>query len=50
LPKDAKPIKEHRPQRDGWHDVSEGLLRVLEKLKKQHAGEHRSSERERGMR
>lgn len=50
LPKDAKPIKDHRPQRDGWHDVSEGLMRVLEKLKKQHAGEHRSGERDRGMR
>lgn len=50
LPKDAKPIKDHRPQRDGWHDVSEGLMRVLEKLKKQHAGERRSLERERGMR
>ncbi len=50
LPKDAKPIKDHRPQRDGWHDVAEGLSRVLEKLKKQHAGERRSSERERGMR
>ncbi|MFZ2280594.1 MAG: COR domain-containing protein [Prosthecobacter sp.] len=50
LPKDAKPIKDHRPQALGWYDVSEGLLRVLEKLKKKHAGEHRSSERERGMR
>jgi len=50
LPKDGKPIKDHRPQALGWHDVSEGLLRALEKLKKKHAGEHRSSERERGMR
>ncbi len=50
LPKDGKPIKDHRPHHLGWHDVSEGLLRVLEKLKKQHAGEHRSSERERGLR
>lgn len=50
LPTDAKPIKDHKPHPLGWHDVSEGLLRVLEKLKKQHAGEHRSSERERGMR
>ncbi len=50
LPKDARPIKDHRPHAIGWHDMSEGLSRVLEKLKKQHAGEHRSSERERGMR
>lgn len=50
LPTDAKPIKDHRPQALGWHDASEGLLRVLEKLKKKHVGEHRSSERERGMR
>ncbi len=50
LPKDGKPIKDHRPQALGWHDVSEGLLRVLEKLKQQHAGEHRPSERERGLR
>ncbi|MDI1315373.1 leucine-rich repeat domain-containing protein [Prosthecobacter sp.] len=50
LPKDGKPIKDHRPQSLGWHDVSEGLMRVLTKLKQQHAGEHRSSERERGLR
>ena len=50
LPNNGKPIKDHRPQMMGWHDVSEGLLRVLEKLKQQHAGEHRSSERERGLR
>ena len=50
LPKDAKPIKDHRPHHLGWHDVSVGLMRVLEKLKQQHAGEHRSSERERGLR
>jgi internalin A len=50
LPTDAKPIKDHSKHAHGWHDVAEGLLRVLEKLKKQHAGEHRSSERERGMR
>lgn len=50
LPKDGKPIKDHRPHADGWHDVSEGLLRVLTKLKQQHAGEHRSREYARGMR
>ncbi len=50
LPSDGKPIKDYRPQRDGWHDVSEGLMRVLTKLKQQHEGEHRSSERERGLR
>jgi internalin A len=49
LPKDGKPIKDHRPHALGWHDVSEGLLRVLTKLKKQHAGEHRSKENERGF-
>jgi internalin A len=50
LPKDAKPIKDHRPHAVGWHDVSEGLMRVLTRMKQQHAGEHRSSARERGMR
>ncbi|WP_395742757.1 COR domain-containing protein [Prosthecobacter sp.] len=50
LPTDAKPIKDHNKHAHGWHDVSEGLMRVLEKLKRKHAGEHRSSERERGMR
>ncbi|MCX6849800.1 MAG: TIR domain-containing protein [Verrucomicrobia bacterium] len=50
LPKDGKPIKDHRPQGDGWHDVSEGLLRVLTRVKEEHAGEHRYSERDRGMR
>lgn len=50
LPTDARPIKDHRPHGDGWHDVSEGLMRVLKRMKEQHAGEHRSRERERGMR
>ncbi len=50
LPKDAKPIKDHRPHSLGWHEVSEGLMKVFEKLKKKHAGERRSMEDERGIR
>jgi len=49
LPTDGKPIKDHRPHALGWYDVSEGLLRVLTKLKAKHAGEHRSQENERGL-
>jgi internalin A len=50
LPTDAKPIKDHRPHHLGWHSVSEGLMRVLKRLKEQHIGERRSKERERGFR
>ncbi|MFT5471067.1 MAG: internalin A, partial [Verrucomicrobiales bacterium] len=35
LPKDGKPIREHKPQAEGWHEVSEGLRKVFERLKKQ---------------
>jgi hypothetical protein len=50
LPKDGKPIKDHRPQSLGWHEVSDGLMKVLTKLKERHAGERRSIESERGIR
>ncbi len=46
LPTDGKPIKDHRPHQVGWHDVSEGLMKVLQQLKQQHAGEHRSTDDE----
>lgn len=50
LPKDGKPVKDHRPHSLGWHDVSERLLDLFKKLKKQHAGEHRAVEDGQGIR
>lgn len=41
LPNGGTPIKDHKPHANGWHDVAEGLMRVLERMKQQHAGERR---------
>ena len=50
LPKDGKPVKDHAPHANGWHDVSERLLTLFKKLKEQHSGEHRSADDGPGMR
>ena len=41
LPKDGKPIKDHRPQSVGWHEVSKSLMRIFENLKAKHANDRR---------
>ena len=43
LPPDAKPIRDHKPQSVGWHEVSEGLMKVFAEMKTEHAGERRVS-------
>ena len=47
LPTEAKPIKDHRPHTIGWHEVSEGLMKLFTKLKAENPGTRRSPEDER---
>lgn len=41
LPEDGKPIKDFKPQKNGWYDAAVSLERLLRKLKARHAGERR---------
>ena len=43
------PSKDPKPHSLGRHDVSERLLDLFKKLKKQHAGERRAAEDGRGI-
>lgn len=37
LPEDAKPVRDWKPQRNGWYNVMEGLRKRIEGMKRNHS-------------